>query len=242
MDISSLMVNGRKGITKHSPEILTGMGVAGVFITSYLAGKASYEMAMVDEATQWTPTLKERVKEHWKLYIPVVLSGGVTVACIIGASKASGRRTAAAVTAYSLTEKAFSEYKDKVVEQIGENKERKVRDEIAQDRVDKSSNEVIFVAHGNVLFCEAYTMRFFRSDMETVKKAEVTINQRIYQDMYVMLSEFYDLIGLPPTSVSDYLGWDSGNQMELRWSTTMTEGMAAEPALMFDYNYVKPIA
>ncbi len=61
----------------------------------------------------------------------------MTIVCIVGSSKAGGRRTTAAVAAYSLTERAFSEYKEKVVEQIGKGQEQKIRDEIVQDQVDK---------------------------------------------------------------------------------------------------------
>lgn len=47
------------------------------------------------------------------------------------------KRTAALATAYKLSETALTEYKEKVVETIGEKKEQLVRDKIDKDHIDK---------------------------------------------------------------------------------------------------------
>jgi hypothetical protein len=159
----------------------------------------------------------------------------------MGARQAGANRTAAAVAAYSLTERAFTEYKEKVVEQIGKNKEQKVRDDLAQDQVSKGppSTEVVMLGKGEVLCCELHTHRYFRSDMETLRKAENKINHLINSDVYVTLDEFYDILGLNYTSHSAYWGWNSDKLMELKFSTVLSEN--GEPCLAFDYNYVSPI-
>lgn len=187
-------------------------------------------------------SVKEKAKIVWKLYIPAGISGALTVGCIIGASKANGRRTTAAVTAYSLTERAFSEYREKVVEQIGKGKEQTIRDDLAQERVSKNpqgSKEVVIVGTGHILCCELFTHRYFRSDMETLRKAQNDINVRVVNDIYVSLDEFYELVGLSNTSNSNNLGWDSNKLMELIFSTVLAEG--GEPCLAFEYNYTKPL-
>jgi hypothetical protein len=232
----------------NSPEILTGVAIVGVGLTAYLTAKASFTACDVirsDEEHGGTASdpkqrLKERFKHTWKLYIPAGVSGLVTVGCIVGASKANANRTAAAVTAYSLTERAFSEYREKVVEEIGKNKEEKIRDAVAQDRLNKlPMGSVIVTGAGDVLCCETYTGRYFRSQMETLRKAQNDINAQIVQQLYVPLDEFYDLIGLPHTSDSDKLGWNDGKQMELIFSTALSEKQ--EPCMTFAYNYVKPL-
>lgn len=249
MNVSDFFNTTIKALKKNSPEILTALGISGVMTTSYLAGKASFKASEVirEEETlkgasnDSKERFKERTKLVWKLYIPTGVSGAATVACVVGATRASNRRTAAAFTAYSLTERAFSEYKEKVVEQIGKGKEQKIRDEIAQDHVDKRplSKEVIIVESGRVLCCELYTHRYFRSDMETLRKAQNDVNERVINQLYVSLDEFYDRIGLPHTSNSDKLGWDSDKLMELQFSTVLSED--GEPCLAFDYNYTKPL-
>lgn len=237
-------------LKSNSPEILTALGVAGVFTTSYLTGKASYKASQIiaEDEQQGVmfedrkDRIKERVRLTWKLYIPAAGSAVLTTACIIGGSRATSKRTAAAVTAYSLTERAFSEYRDKVVEEIGDRKEQKIRDELAQMRVSEIppvSREVIITSGGQVLCCELYTHRYFQSDMESLRRAQNDINMMVVNHLYVTLDEFYDLLGLPHTSVSDHMGWDSDRLMNLEISATISE--TGVPCLAFEYNYVKPL-
>lgn len=241
MDINRFFTDTLNVVKKHSPEILTALGVGGVVTTSYLVGRASFEAAGKMESIAPDTPVKERVKLVWKCYIPAAVSGAVTVGCIIGASRTSSRRTAVAVTAYSISEKAFTEYRDKVVENIGQSKEQKVRDEIAQDRVSENppKTDLVILGKGHVLCCELYTMRYFRSDMETLMKVQNAINHLINTSiMFVTLSEFYDALGLDHTSESSEVGWDSERGlMELEFSTVKAPN--DEPALAFSYNYIK---
>lgn len=248
MQMSTIFANAWKGMKVNSPQILTGLGVVGVAVTSYLTvratAKAIRDIDEMEENDGMAVDNKERIKERvrlvWKYYIPPTVSGVVTVGCIVGSNRIGANQTAAAVAAYSLTEKAFTQYKEKVVEQIGENKEQKIRDEIAQEQVEKVPNREVQITtvSGHVLCYELYTGRIFRSDMEMLRKAQNDLNKLILEQFYVSLSEFYDLIGLPYTSNSMWLGWDSDRLMELEFSTILHEG---EPCLAFDYNYVKPI-
>lgn len=232
----------------HSPKIYAGIAIVGVGATSYLAAKATVQASDIIRANEAADGRIEdrqaRIKEHtkhvWKLYIPTAVSGAATVGCIVGSSRAGSRRTVAAVTAYSLTEKAFSEYRHKVVEQFGAGKEQKIRDEIAQDRINANQpNNVIIAGKGEVLCCELYTGRYFKSEMEELKKAENTVNHMINNQAYVTLDDFYYEIGIGSTCVSNDMGWDGDKLMELEFSTVLTP--KGEPCLAFKYNYVKPL-
>lgn len=250
MTLSAIFAKTTKTLKSNSPEILTALGVSGVITTAYLAAKASFRAADVIReseaeygyATDKKENFKIRTKLVWKYYVPAGISGALTIGCVVCASKANGKRTTAAVTAYSLTERAFTEYREKVVEQIGKGKEQGIRDEIAQDRVTRESSgsrEVLVVGSGTVLCCDMHTMRYFRSDMESLKKAENAINSKILRDDYVAVNEFYELVGLPYTTSSGHIGWTSDKLMELRFSTVLADG--GEPCLAFEYNYTKPI-
>ncbi len=247
MNLSRLVPNLVKTVKCNSPEILTALGVSGVVSTAYLTIKATIRASEILEHKHQTgialiPFRKEEIKPVWRCYIPAGISGAATIACIIGASKSSARRTAAAVTAYSITETAFSKYKEEVIAQVGTGKEQKIRDELAQKSVSETppgSKELVIIGSGQVLCCELYTHRYFHSDMETLRKAQNDINERVVRDAYVPLDEFYELVGLPYTSASSVIGWDSNRQMELRFSTVMSE--SGVPCLAFEYNYVKPI-
>lgn len=220
---------------ENSSSILTALGVSGTITTAYLTAKASFKAASV-LAEEPPMDKKETVKTVWKLYIPAVTSGTLTIGCILGASKINARRTAALTAAYSLTEKAYSEYKDKVVETLGEKKEKKVRDDIAADRVAQSSSQgVVVLGTGDVLCYEMYTGRYFTSDMETLRKAQNDINAKLVREMEATLSDFYYLVGLPQTSYSSYSGWKSEKMMSLDFSTHLHDG---KPCLAFEYNYI----
>jgi hypothetical protein len=242
MTISDIFANSKKLVESNSSEILTAVGTAGVLVTGYLAVKAGFRSQERLRYVDKDAPVKEKVKATWDLYIPPVVSGVATIGCIIGSAKINSKRTAAAVTVYSLTEKAFAEYREKVKEEIGARKEEAIRDKIAQDTVDKKDLDektVILTGAGEVLCYEMYTGRFFKSDMETLRKAQNDINALIFSRLYVTLDEFYDLIGLSHTEASDVVGWNSDKLMELEFSSVLTP--KGEPCLAFSYNYVKPL-
>lgn len=250
MSLPDVFTKALKLVKSNAPEILTALGVTGVATTGYLTVKASFKAArMIDEAEKnrggaaedKKERLKERVQLVWPLFVPPLTAGAVTVACIIGSSKANAQRTAAAVTAYSITEKAFSEYKEKVVEQLGKGKEQRARDDLAQEKVAAlpGQTNVIVLGDTEVLCCELYTGRFFKASVQKLQKAENHINGMLVREITANLTDFYDQIGLRETSTSDHLGWDIGRPMSLTFSTVLRED---KPCLAFDYNYVMPLS
>ena len=155
--ITQIIKSAKKVVTQRSPEILTGLGIAGMITTTVLAVKATpkairlIEQAEDREKAELRPI--DKVKVAWKPYIPAALTGVASVGCLIGASSVNARRNAALATAYQLSTTALSEYKEKVVETIGEKKEQQIREKIAQDKVDKkpvSRSEVIIAGGGNI--------------------------------------------------------------------------------------------
>lgn len=241
MNLHGIVTILEKTIRDNSPVILTALGASGTVVTSYLAGMASYDVGKHAKPGFDDLSLKEKIRVSWKRYIPTAISGTVTIACIIGAAKVGSRRTAVSMAAYSLSEKAFNEYKEKVVDQIGARKEQAVRDEIAQDRVTANpppSREVVLAGPGNVLCMEIYTGRYFNSDMESLRKAQNDINARLLRDDHASASDLYIMLGLPYTSHSSYIGWTSDRLMEMQFSTALADD--GRPCITFEYNYVNP--
>lgn len=231
-------------ISKHSPEILTGIGIAGMITTTVLAVKATPKALMLIEDAEYakrdTLTTVEKTKAAWKPYIPAVVTGTVSIACLIGASSVHAKRNAALATAYQLSSTALSEYKEKVIETIGEKKEKAICEKVAQEKVNNnpvSTKEVIIAGSGDVLFLEPISMRYFTSDIERVRKIVNDFNYRLTTGMegYISLSEFYDEIGLSRTSTSDDIGWNlwRDGQIELKFSATVADD--GRPCLMLDY-------
>lgn len=206
-------------LSKHSPEILVGIGIAGMITTTILAVKATPKALQLMEirkeeleVDKLTPV--ETVKTTWKCYIPAVVSGTVSAACIIGANTVNVRRNAALATAYKLSETAFSEYRDSVVETIGEKKERTVRDKVSEKQIEQnpvSKTDIIVTGKGKTLFYDPHSARYFYSDLELIKRAENHLNKQIITDPFdagVTLNDFYEEIGLVGTATGDALGWN----------------------------------
>jgi hypothetical protein len=249
MNVGDIFKRLGKFTTDNSPSILTAIAVAGVASTAYLTAKGTIKAVVLIERERqkrndpvFTKTTKaDAFKWAWKAYIPAAGSATATVICINMANRSGNRRAAALAAAYALSERAWTEYKDKVVEKLGEKKEQEVRDEVAQDRITKSSNlgDVIVVGEGSVLCHEAFTGRYFLSDMEELKRAQNNVNYKINNDYYASLTDFYNEIdGLERTSFSDEVGWNSDELLEIIFSTVLTK--SGKPCLSMDFR-VKPI-
>lgn len=233
MQIGNIFAKSKLLVKDNSPVILTAIGVAGVVTTAYLTHRAAIAAHKVLEEDDLHGTaadrmthIKHRTKLVWKLYIPPVSVAAVTCVSIIGANRIGTRRAAAVAAAYTISERAYDEYKAKVVEKLGETKEKAVRDEIAQDRVNKTAanREVIITTNGGSVLClDAWSGRYFESDMETIRKAQNDINAQIIHSDYARVDDYYDIIGLEHTTASPEFGWNTSKMMELDFSTTLVD-------------------
>jgi len=218
--LSNFARNIRLSLSKHSPEILMGMGIAGMITTMILAVKATPKaLCLMEEKKEELETESltpvEIVKTTWKCYVPAAVSGAASVACLIGANSVNARRHAALATAYKISESAFSEYRDKVVETIGEKKERTVRDKISEKHVQENPinrTEVFVTGKGKTLCLDPLSHRYFYSSKDKIDRVINKLNYEITTSPFdtegVTLNDFYDEIGLPGTETGDALGWN----------------------------------
>lgn len=244
-DLTNIVNVAKTAVTKHSPEILTGLGIAGMLTTTVLAVKATPKaLRLIENAEdekQDNLTKLEVVKAAWKPYVPAVITGVMSTTCLIGASSVNLRRNAALATAYQLASTSLAEYKEQVVETIGEKKEKTIREKVAQKTIDKHpeiTKDVVFTGTGDVLFVEPVTMRSFTSDIESVRKIINDLNYRMVVGMeeYISLSEFFDEIGLSRTDVSDDLGWNIGKDGQISCQFHACVAENGKPAFMLDYH------
>ena len=241
--MAQLMRVAKTSITKHSPEILTGIGIAGMITTTVLAVKATPKaIRLIEEAKEEKGedlTKAETVKTCWKAYIPAAAICVASTACLIGASSVSIRRNAMLATAYKLSETAFSEYKEKVVETIGDEKEKIVREKVSEERIKKNpltKNEIIMTDYGDTQFYETLSGRYFKSDIEQIKKVVNYLNKDMLQDMFgtISLNEFYDELELERIDLGDELGWrvDKG-LIEIDFTSKIADN--GKPCIVLDY-------
>lgn len=220
-------------LTKYSPGILTGIGIAGMIGATFMAVKATPKALYLieskkeeSEVEELTPV--ETIKTCWKCYIPATLTTVLSAVCLIGASTVSAKRNAALATAYSISEAALREYQEKVVEVIGEKKEKVVRDAVAKDQIERDpvtkSEVVIIDSNSNTLCYEPLSGRYFKSTIDKIKKAEIKLDRQMIQEMYVSLNDFYWEIGLDGTDLGDKMGWNlSKGYMDLSFSSQLAD-------------------
>lgn len=242
-NISKFFKNLSTWSVKHSPEILTGLGIVGMATTTVMAVKATPKALKLIEAKKnqletETLTIADTVKTTWKCYIPAAVTGVTSIACLVGASSVNARRNAALATAYNISKMALTEYKDAVVETVGEKKEQAVRDVVAKKKVEKDpvqNTEVIITDKGTTLCYDGVFGRYFRSDIDTIKRAINSINRDIISDMYVSLNEFYDEIGLEHVDIGDELGWNiDDGQIDVYYSSQLAAD--GTPCLVITFN------
>ena len=259
----SKFIRGAKiSISKHSPEILTGIGIAGMITTTFLAVRATPKaLELIEEKKDElnNKQVEERLdkngdlrdykeitklkfpdlfKATWKCYVPAAVTSVASIACLVGASSVHIKRNAVLATAYQLSETALTEYKEKVIETIGEKKEEVIRDKVNKDRIEKnpvSKNNVIITDKGNTLCYDHMSGRYFKSDIDKINKAVNIINNRILHDFYASLNDLYSELGLYTVSLGDKLGWNSAMRLiEVEFSSQLADD--GTPCLVMDFN------
>lgn len=244
MNFAIFIERSQKVIVNNAPAILTGTAMVGTVATAYFAARGAYRSATDNDHEDFTRgskniapmTGKEKALANWAHYIPAVTVASGTVACIFFANRIDAKRAAALIAAYSLSERKYSDYKNKVTEKFGFEKEQEIREEIAKDKTKSDRVPMIF---GDETLCfDSYSGRYFKSSVAQIHAAVNEINYNVIHDRYAKLGDFWDKIGLDATAFSEDLGWTQNSLLEVEISTMMTAD--DKPALMITYE-VYPI-
>ena len=246
MSLHSVIQTVTTKTAANAPTLLAASAVVGVVSTALLTGSASFRAASIlSENPVGGSDAKEKfinsTKLVWKEYIPPALTCATTIAAIIAGHRVSAARTAAFASLYSISERALSDYKDKVVEQLGKNKEEKIRHDLAQDKTDEvvAANPTVVFTEGKTLCVDSYSGRPFTSNIEDLRGGVNKFNAEVLSEGYGSLNRLYDFIGLAPTANGDYVGWSSDDILEARYSSTLVEG--TKPAFVIDFhNHPEP--
>lgn len=241
---------------KNSPAILIGLGItsaAGAVIFAIkgtiAANKKVEEVKeakineLMEEEVEDIPvevelTKKEIVQATWKCYIPTAISFTTSVVCIICANNVNAKRNAAIATAYSMSEAALHEYKNKVIETIGEEKEKEIAKAVVKDKIEKApapNAQVIVAGDGEQLCLDYISQRYFKSDRETLRAAVNDLNEILNSCDYVSLNDFYDKIGLERTSIGDEIGWNVSRDGLIQLDITGDIAKDGRPCLGIGY-------
>lgn len=259
MDLKQCWNSFLKFTDQNTPSILSGLAVVGLIETGVLAYKAGAKGSKIMEEKKHDlhyvkpgdkaakrAVIGETIKEMTPVVAPPVLMGVATGACIIGSNQVSNRRIAAISAAYSLTETALKEYKEKTVETIGEKKAQQIRESIAKDKVkknlpEKNQQQIGMIPNNGMVLCmDSFSQRPFYSNAQTIGKAINILSARARSELTVSLNDLYDEIGsreLTRLPNGDDVGWTaddaSSGALPIHFTAILTEN--EQPCLYLDY-------
>lgn len=199
-----------KFIKQNSPTILSFIAVGGVVGTSVSVGKATNKATKKLERVRKSKGEKlndlEIIAVAAPIFIPSILIGGSTIACILGANVLNQRRQAALVSAYALADTTFKEYREKLIELHGKEMDEEIRGEIARNHYDY---HVLGIEHPDqkVTWYEPYSDRFFEMYERELIDAEYHLNRNFILGGSRSLNDLYEMLGLPAIPKGDKLGW-----------------------------------
>lgn len=225
-------------INNHRPEILVVSGVCGYIASLFMMYKHAQPLHEAIEEKDAKKIIKEAA--------PVVGTAVLSTAAVFGGVREGNKRYAAMSAAYTLTDAAFTEYRESAKEVLGEKKEANITSKSIENEIKRDppiASSIISTGNGSTLFYERLTGRYFYSDINFVKSAVNDLNARMNPgngkmysgDDYMLLMEFHDAINLPYTSISQTMGWTINNGGV---SVAQTAALAPDgtPCIALTYN------
>ena len=228
--MNGLLAKSQLFFKRHGSTILTIAGGVGVIVTAVMAVKATPEAnELLEKASKKKGedlTAVEKIKIAGPRYVPTILMGAGTVACIFGANVLNKRQQAALVSAYAMIDSSYKEYKQKLKELYGDEAHEEIVNAIAVEKSKEvgitastfATNSCLTddVACGEpVLFYDEWSKRYFESTIEQVITAEYHLNRNFILRGFTVLNELYEFLGLETTDYGNQVGWTIED--ELYW-------------------------
>ena len=247
---------------EHQREIMLGSAIAGTVLTAITAWRAGIKadkiLAKQKVKMEGLKTFEETDPELYKeekkkvtidtvkqlapVIAPPALSATGTIISVIGGYKVASKQIAVLSGLYTMSEKAFADYKGKAKELIGVKKEQEISDSVNADKVAANppiGSSIIQTFHGNVLCYDDYSGRYFYSDPEYIRKVVNDINEQLHGDYYVSLNDFFERLGLSNCKLGEDIGFceEDGNVSVAFSSTLATIGDRDNiPCLVITYD------
>ena len=161
------MINKVKfNVVKHSPEILMGIGIAGVITSTVLACRSTLKVKDIleDKDTNMN-NVKEVLAEGredyteedarkdktiimtttairiMKLYAPSVIIGAGSIACLLESHNVMRNRNAGLAAALAATTESFKQYRERVTAKYGDEVDKEMRYGIKKEKMEKDGKK-----------------------------------------------------------------------------------------------------
>lgn len=171
-------------------------GVAGVGLTSWLSVRCS-------KKAEGETDKKKKILA----YVPAVISGVGTSACILGSHHVSRKEIAALTASCTYLAANREKIESKIKDKFGMEKLEEVKKDIAKEPALIKGQTVEETGYGDTLFLDLYLGRKFRCSLEHVEWAEKQLNYDYHKGTPVCMNDFYSYLGIEPTIAGDQFGW-----------------------------------
>lgn len=215
-------MNVKMTLRRNSPKLLAILAAMGTVSTAFATARATPKaLLLIQEAEAQKGedlTALEKVKVAAVPYVPAVLLGSATIACIFGVQMLNRKTQSSMTSAYALLDQGFKDYRRKLKELYGDEADKKVIEALA---VEKSQTVYINASYLDgpcdlaleensskpVLWYDEYSKRFFTASLEQVLMAEYHLNRNYILRGEAVINELYEFLGLEPTDWGTEAGW-----------------------------------
>lgn len=188
--------------------ILTIISIGGVLSTAWFSSKNTLKYQEIIKEEQ-PETTEEKFKAFLKSYWQTMAVIGGTCLCIVANQKINMKQLSMLMGAAGVLTQKYKKYREKVIEEIGPEREAEIQAEIAKEnwgafgdgRLPENKNQE------NVLFYDTYIEKYFWASVDRVKDAMYHLNRNFALGGVVSLAEFYDFIGVDLTGEEETIGW-----------------------------------
>lgn len=237
---------------KYSPELLLGAGVVGVIGATVLACNASRKVDDIleehttslgniynaseqlsdiysrkDVAKDLVITYSRTTRDLVRLYSPSIILGGLSLAAIFGSHRILKGRNVALAAAYTTLDESYKLYRERVVEEYGEQKDYDLKHGIIREKVKetytdedgkkktKTVEKTSFDTRGSSMyarFFDEYAERWSPDpymNLTFLKHKQAYWNDilRVRGQQVVFLNEIYADLGFERTREGQIVGW-----------------------------------
>lgn len=174
----------------------------------------------------------------WKCYIPTAVISAATIGAVFLSWKFGRTQLKISNLATYMAEQTFQTYSSNVKRRLQDGsltEETLAREEAEAKGLVKTngSSSAIIINGDQVPVVDCYSGRTFSSSIASIREAVNDVNEEIFSSLYASLTDFYDRLGLEPTSVSDEVGWNADHPLKVSFDTTLLDN--GKPALVMNY-------
>lgn len=225
--MNKMVVATTKFVKRNTPTILTALASVGTIGTAVLSARGALKgqnrvtdkqrdlATLYDMEDVEIPFTKmDYIRTAAPSYIPAVIVGVGTIACIVGSNTINRRHQAGLASAYVLLDQAFKDYQKKAAELYGEDTDEKIKDAVTSDHLEEHlknhpEHDISNLPDGNILCCEESSSDyFFDTTMAQVIDAQYQLNRKFAENGEVVLNDFYELLGIPTRDYGEEIGWE----------------------------------